>query len=473
MSVGRKMAGVGATQIVEFGLQLLTPVVLVRVLDADVFAAYRWVWLLAGTVAAIAPLGMIVSLFYYLPKSEPKAKLQYITQTLVHLLVMALLMVGAAWLLQQHLPGEAGLFAAHGPWLMGFTVAWVVGMLLDQLPTADERVRWQMALSMGLAVVRSAALVFAAWYWQTLEAILYVLCAFVLLKLALMAFYVVKHHRHHDWQRERLNEHVAHAWPLGLGTVLFGLRRQSEQWLVAALFSPLQFAAFSIAATLAPVMVMARKSVGLVLMPSMSRSEGRGDLQAMLKINQQGNLVVSAFMSPLLAVVAVYADVLVGWVYTSQYLEAANVLRVFVALWFLQMIDMNALVVMLKEGAYLSKINFPLLALSIAFSYFGANFFGLPGAALGSVIATYVERLLLARRIAERLDVSIFRVQPWMKTSALAFISLVSIAGIRYGLDVLGMSSFKSMILLAMIATGFGLFIARRSVKKFMVAGEG
>ncbi|MEK8085855.1 oligosaccharide flippase family protein [Aquabacterium sp. A3] len=465
MSVGRKMAGVGATQIVEFGLQLLTPVVLVRVLEADVFAAYRWVWLLAGTVAAIAPLGMIVSLFYYLPKAESKAKLQYITQTLVHLLMMALLMVGAAWLLRQHLPGETGLFAAHGPWLVSFTVAWVVGMLLDQLPTADERVRWQMALSIGLAVVRSAALVFAAWHWQTLEAILYVLCAFVLLKLALMAFYVARYHRHHDWQKARLTEHLGHAWPLGFGTVLFGLRRQSEQWLVAALFSPLQFAAFSIAATLAPVMVMARKSVGLVLMPSMSRSQGRGDLQAMLKTNQQGNLVVSAFMGPMLAVVAVYADVLVGWVYTTQYLDAANVLRVFVVLWLLQMIDMNALVVMLKEGAYLSKVNFPLLALSVTVSYLGAKFFGLPGAALGSVLATYVERILLAKQIAKRVGISIYAVQPWLKTGSLALLSLALVAASRYALDRFGVNVVYAMVLVAALASGVGFILAKRYMK--------
>lgn len=465
MSVGRKMAGVGATQIAEFGLQLLTPVVLVRVLDADVFAAYRWVWLLAGTVAAIAPLGMIVSLFYYLPKAEPKAKLQYITQTLVHLLVMALLMVGAAWLLQQHLPGEAGLFAAHGPWLMGFTVAWVVGMLLDQLPTADERVRWQMALSIGLAVVRSAALVFAAWHWQTLEAILYVLCAFVLLKLALMAFYVVKHHGHHDWQRERLNEHVAHAWPLGLGTVLFGLRRQSEQWLVAALFSPLQFAAFSIAATLAPVMLMARRSVGLVLMPGMSRAQGRGDLQAMLVANQKGNLIVAVFMAPVLAVVAVYADVLIGLVYTSEYIDAANVLRVFVLMWLLQIIDFNSLVVMMKEGGYLSKINAPLVLVSVAVSFGGASLFGLPGAALGGVVATYIERFFLARRLAVRLGVPFHRIQPWGITAGISMISIVAAVLSRFGLRALGFGD-----VVAMVAVGATFFAVGCIAAKYRVS---
>lgn len=466
MSVGRKMAGVGATQIAEFGLQLLTPVVLVRVLDADVFAAYRWVWLLAGTVAAIAPLGMIVSLFYYLPKAEPKAKLQYITQTLVHLLVMALLMVGAAWLLQQHLPGEAGLFAAHGPWLMGFTVAWVVGMLLDQLPTADERVRWQMALSIGLAVVRSAALVFAAWHWQTLEAILYVLCAFVLLKLALMAFYVVKHHGHHDWQRERLNEHVAHAWPLGLGTVLFGLRRQSEQWLVAALFSPLQFAAFSIAATLAPVMLMARRSVGLVLMPSMSRAQGRGDLQAMLVANQKGNLIVAVFMAPVLAVVAVYADVLISLVYTSDYIDAANVLRVFVLMWLLQIIDFNSLVVMMKEGGYLSKINAPLVLVSVAVSFGGASLFGLPGAALGGVVATYIERFFLARRLAVRLGVPFHRIQPWGITAGISMISIAAAVLSRFGLRALGFGDVVAMVAVGATFSAVGCIAAKYRVSR-------
>ena len=100
MSVARKMAGIGITQIVEFGLQLLTPVVLVRLLDADVFASYRWLLLLVGTMAAIAPLGMIISLFYFLPRVEAKAKLQFILQAAAHLFLMACLLICGAWMLR-------------------------------------------------------------------------------------------------------------------------------------------------------------------------------------------------------------------------------------------------------------------------------------------------------------------------------------------------------------------------------------
>lgn len=466
MSLARKMAGVGLTQIVEFGLQLLTPVVLVRLLDADVFASYRWLLLLVGTMAAIAPLGMIISLFYFLPRVAPRAKLQFILQAAAHLFLMACLLAGGAWVLRAYLPGEGGLFTEHGLWLMGFAVAWVVGVLLDQLPTADERVLWQMVLSIGLIVVRTLVLVWVAWRWQSLAAILYALCAFVLLKLALLAWYAVRFHRQHDWQRGRLKEHVAHAWPLGLGALLFNFRRQLEQWLVAAMFTPLQFAAFSIAAALAPVMVMARKSVGLVLMPGMSRAQDRGDLQSMLKVNQAGNLVVTAFMSPLLAVVAVYADVLVVWAFTDQYQDVANVLRVFVALWFLQMIDFNALVVMLSEGGYVSRINAPLLVLALAASYVGAKMWGLPGAALGSVVTTYIERILLARRLALRLNTTFYRVQPWRATVGMSVVALASCLACRWGATALALPPLVAMMGTGVVFGFAGLLMAKKLVKE-------
>ncbi len=459
------MAGVGATQMIEFGLQLLTPVVLVRVLDAEVFAGYRWVWLLASTVASIAPMGMVVSLFYFLPRSPARAKLQFIVQTAVHLLGMTALMAATAWAWRDMLPGEQGLFGQHGWALAAFVVLWGLGSLLDQLPTADERVRWQMAVSVGLAVVRSAALVGAAWHSQTLAAILYVLLAFVVLKLGLLLYYVLRFHSQHDWAAERARAHAAHAWPLGAGTVLFGLRRQVEQWMVAAMFSPVQFASFSIAATLAPVMLMARRSVGLVLMPSMSRAESQGDLKAMLRANQSGNMVVARFLSPLLAAVAIHADTIVNFIYTTQYTDAANVLRVFVVLWFLQMIDLNALVVMMREGNFVSKINLPLLALAAAGSYAGAQAFGLPGAALGSVCSTYLERVLLARRLSAKVGVPLREFQLWGKVLLLALTCLIGFGLLRLAAGSLHAHPMLSSGAAFALAALLGFFGAKRAIR--------
>ena len=53
--------------ITDFAVQLVTPVVLVRVLDETGFGAYRLLWLAAATLLAIVPLGMSGTLLYFRP----------------------------------------------------------------------------------------------------------------------------------------------------------------------------------------------------------------------------------------------------------------------------------------------------------------------------------------------------------------------------------------------------------------------
>ena len=52
---------------VDAALQLLVPVLLARLIDAQEFGAYRLLWLSANTVLALAPLGLPRGLFLFVP----------------------------------------------------------------------------------------------------------------------------------------------------------------------------------------------------------------------------------------------------------------------------------------------------------------------------------------------------------------------------------------------------------------------
>ena len=80
-------------------------------------------------------------------------------------------------------------------WLIpAFIALWVTAILLDWLPTIDERIRWQAYVTGTISVLRMTLVAAAGWFTGELRAILWALLAFVLVKLALLLYYVHRHH---------------------------------------------------------------------------------------------------------------------------------------------------------------------------------------------------------------------------------------------------------------------------------------
>jgi O-antigen/teichoic acid export membrane protein len=413
--LGRRALSLGAAKAFDFGVQFLLPVVLVRFLDAEAFGQYRLLWLAVGTVMAIATLDMPASLYYFLPRSDGATRRLYINQTLVLLGSTGLV---AAWALSPWnpwLPEKLRGLAQHDAIVPAFMLLWVVGALLDLLPTIDERVTWQARVTVGLGTLRAVALSLAAILTNELEPVLQVLLAFVACKVALLLGYVAIHHglRGPLLRRAVFADQLRYAAPLGAAGALYGLRMQADQWVAAALFSLGQFASFSIAAVLGPLMNLFRLSVSCAFLPSMSRLEASGDVRAMLELNSRANIMVGTIVFPLLAFAFVFAEQIVTLVYTATYLPAAPVMRVYIVGIAALVLETASVTMLLRQGPFVMWLNLVALVVAVAIDWWAALRFGLAGAAVGSVSVIYLDRLVTLWRIGKLAGAPLRRLQDW------------------------------------------------------------
>jgi O-antigen/teichoic acid export membrane protein len=213
--------------------------------------------------------------------------------------------------------------------------------------------------------------------------------------------------------RQQAMTQFRYALPVGASGMLFGFRRQAEQWIVAALFTPVQFAAFSVASILSPLLFMARRSVSYVILPSLSKRHAEGDMNHVLEVNNKVNLALASVLFPVFAYAFVYADEIITLIYTGAFVAAGDVMRVMILGWMLQVIDLQSLVLLLRESNFSTRLNAGLLVLCVPFSWAGAVFGGLPGAAAGGVMGVLAERLFLASRLSRTLNLPLVRLQPW------------------------------------------------------------
>ena len=405
----------GAVKAFDHVLQFLLPVVLVRCLDTATFGEYRLLWLAVATVLVVATLNMPGSLYYFLPRSDTAKKRLYVHHTLVFLAAAGLacgLLMGP-W--NPLLPVPMQPLAQYGLLVPAFIALWLVAVLLDHLPTIEERIRWQAYATLSVSALRAGIVAVGAIATGELRVILWLLLAVVLIKLAVLVLYV---HRHHGlgrpwFQPREFRDQVAYSAPYGISNALYSLRSQADQWVVASLFALSSFAAFSIAAIVAQVVHIFRHSVMEAFLPSMSRMEAAGDVRGMMELNARANVMVGTLLFPLLAVAFVFAEEIISIVYTASYLEAAPVIRLYIVGMIAMVIEIGSVILLLRQGAFQLKVTAVVLAASVAVSLGGAHSIGLTGAAIGSVVAIYLDRAIMLRRVAAQTGITLARLQKW------------------------------------------------------------
>ena len=411
----RRALLLGTANAIDYGLQFLLPLVLVRCLEPVAFGQYRLLWLAVGTVMAFATLAMPPSLYYFLPRSEGATKRLYVNQTLLFLVLSGLI---AAWIVSAWnpwLPFNMRGLARHEAIVPVFVLLWVVASLLDLLPMAEERVMWQAKVTVGLSALRAVALSLVAVLTRELEPVLLALLAFVVLKLALLLLYIAVHHglRRPIVRWRAFVDQIKYAAPFGASGALYDFRWQGDQWVAAALFPLSRFASFSIAAIMAPLLNLFRQSVNNAFLPSMSRLQAAGDLPGMIELNSRANVMVGSFIIPLLAFAFAFAEEVVTVVYTAAYVDAAPVMRIYTMGVLANVVELATIMLLLRQGPFVVRLNLVTLFVSVGLSWYAAYNFGFAGAAAGSVTVMYIDRIATLRRVALRSGVAFRRLQDW------------------------------------------------------------
>ena len=411
----RRALSLGAVKAFDHALHFLLPVVLARALDAATFGEYRLVWLAIGTVSPFVTLNMGGALYYFIPRSDAPTRRLLVQQTLFYFIAMGLVCALAVSAWNPLLPAPMHPLTTHGALVPVLVGLWIAAIMLDYLPTIEERIRWQAFATLTVSILRAALVAAAALATGELNAILWLLVAVVAVKLGLLLYYITHYHGFaRPWcDRRVFGAHLRQAVPFGISSALFSFRTQADQWVAASLFAISSFAAFSIAGIVSQVVHIFRQSVIEAFMPAMSRMEAAGDVRGMMEMNKRANIMVGLALFPVLAAAFAFAEEAVAIVYTATYLEAVPVIRLYTIGMLALVIEISSVLQLLRLGRYAIKVQSLMLGLSIAGSLGGALLFGLTGAALGSVIAVFIERAVTLKRVSRATGIALLELQAW------------------------------------------------------------
>jgi O-antigen/teichoic acid export membrane protein len=137
--------------------------------------------------------------------------------------------------------------------------------------------------------------------------------------------------------------------------------------------------------------------------------------------------MVAWLLYPLLAYVFVFAEDIVSLVYTQAYTDAAPVMRVYAIGLVVLVVELSSLVQLMRQGVFYVMLNAVMLGVAVLVSTAAGLTLGLAGAAAGSVLAMYVDRFVILRRIKRLTGVRVRHLQHWPRLAQL--LALAGLAG--------------------------------------------
>jgi O-antigen/teichoic acid export membrane protein len=398
----------------EYGLQILMPIILVRYLTPATFGEYRFLWLIAATALAIAPAFMPQSLFYFLPRARATERRVYIGNVLVYLLFAGSVVAVLANAWNPWLPpfAEKMFKETHGLASV-FLGLWIVAALLDVLPTAEGLIRWQSSCTVSLAVFRTVLLTAAAFLSGNTVWLVSAMALVAIVKLALIAHYIVFNHKTLTWQASVMKKQWAYAFPFAIGNALFLLRGQADQWVVASMLAPTVYASFSVATVFFPVVALIRQPVFNAMMPRLNSAHGRGDLAEIRRLIAKSNSATALVLLPIAGGLLVLAPQLVDIVYTSRYRDAVPVMQIYLLGMMTNAFAVGHVLSALHKGRFAAVNSGCTLIMSFVLSIIGIRHWGLSGAAAASVLTLAIGEIWAVTVVARTLQVTAGSLLAW------------------------------------------------------------
>jgi O-antigen/teichoic acid export membrane protein len=287
-------------------------------------------------------------------------------------------------------------------------------------------------------VLRAALIISAAVIFQRFEEVLVATLIAACMRLGLLAYFIARYCgiRLFPLDTEQLRVQLRYALPFGVATLLWSMRKQAEQWIVATMFSSGVFGIFSIATTLLMPFEVLRGMLGNLLLPKMSHLHSLGRHDELLRLNNQGNVIISAVMFPAIAALFAFSDEVIQLLFTKEYVSGSSVLRIYLVQTVIST-EITTLLNVFGQGSANMRYEASILPFAVITSLVGVWYFGLPGAAIGSVLTTFVVYTLFLKRLSKVMSLPIAKLQDWKNLGKILSASAVCAMVVRFSADLL------------------------------------
>lgn len=421
-ALGNRTAILTLSRLASFGLMLISPIFLVRVLTVVDFGRYREFLLYGAILQSFAQFSVNDSLLYCVP-ANPDSPWRLARQTALLTLCTSLLVV----LVLAALDTASGGRVVHGyliP-LAAYTLFSVNMDFWEYFWLARGHAKPVFFYSTGRLTLRVVVVVIVAAVTHDFHAIIWSLVALEAARflVAGVAMLVFDRSRHEPVLREPWRDQLRFCIPSGTASLLAMLNRNVSNVIVARLLGAAALAQYAIGRFGEPVVTTVRNSISAVILPEMVRKEREGTALALW---QKATVVNAIMLLPVVVLVGRYAEPLVTLVFGSNYESAALVMQLYMLVVVRECFDFAPALRAVNRTRPLVESNVAgFVTCSVAMLLL-IPLAGLAGAMLAFVIASYVDVTWLGWRTRQAYGVTVAELIPWRSIAGTALAAAVA-----------------------------------------------
>ncbi len=422
--VGNRAAILTLSRLANYGLMIVSPIILVRLLSVAQFGHYREFLLYATVLQTLATFSINNSVLYFIP-AEPRSRWRVVRQTAI-LIACASVLVVIAMAAIDHASG--GRLVGHFLLPLGAFTLFAANLdFWDYYWVATERAWLVFVYSSIRLAARVAVATVAAALTHDVATIIWALVALEGVRVSIAAILMVIYDR--SAREPALESHwraqLRYCLPSGTASVLSMLSRNLASLVVAKTLGAVAFAQYAVGRTGNPVVLTLRKSVSSVVLPEMVR-RGRGSPEASLALWRRATVVNAILLFPVVALILCYARPLIAIVFGANYVGAAIVLKIYMLVVVRECFDFAPAVRALNRTRPLVESNvLSVIACAILLALL-VPVAGVAGAMAAVALATVVDAGWLAHRTMQAYRLTLGELVPWGsigRTAAAAILS--------------------------------------------------
>lgn len=439
-------------QFLAYSFNILVPVLVVRYLEVEEYGVYKQLFLIIMTVSFLLPLGIIESLYYFIPRDR-EAKRHYISQALWFMSLMS-----AGFLLLMFFAGRWFFAALNMDHLYVFilpmsvyTVAMTLSLPLEKLLLIDERVVISSVLTFLSELIKGGTIIASVVLTGDIMVLMYSLVCFALLRLGVFFFYLSgKRLISPPWRvdLEKTREHMGYSLPFGFAVAVATIRRLLHNYFVTFLFTARDFAIYSMGSFLLPMMNLIYVSVSNVVLIRVSEYHRKNDHQKIIEVWNNSARKLGLIYLPVTIFFLIAAREFISGIFTERYLESVPIFSIAILQIPIDIFITHSILKAFAETRFILKVNVVLLALTAVFIYLGITMLGMQGAIMATVFSFGLIKAVELIKVKGLLGVGFAGLIPLRELSRILYICLLSgVCAFLVKLVLAGQSPFLVFLL--------------------------
>jgi len=404
-------AVLATARLLNQALALLSPLLLVRLLDIVDYGRYRQFMAVAMLITSLGGFALTANLTYLLARTPERAAAD-ITKTTALMLAVAfvsslIVAVFRPWIV----PGEI----ADSWWLLTLYVFMFLNLeVVVAYWLARRRSVEVMQYTLVVTVWRLGTLLGAALYFRDVEMIFVtIVCAEAVKNLAIYLWLRSRGLLVFRWDGTVLREQLRLVAPLGLGSML-NKANEFGRVVVGSVMGPVPLAIYSTAAYQVPLVNIVQTSLSDVIFPDLVKRAQRDPGEG-LRLWKRAQMMVAAVILPCWLLLAYFAEPLIRLAFTDAYVSATPYFQVFLLLMVRQCFQFSTLLRSVEDNASFATANGVALAINVVLLATLMPRFGLWGPTLGLVVGQMWSGYYLGRRVMVRYRVPVSQIFQWRK----------------------------------------------------------